>query len=401
MPHSASDVAEQFELILNSPKQTWLLAAGASYLSNVPLMIPLTEKTLKEARTITFADDAEALQVIDYVENDIEEDAHIEIFLTHLTDLISLAQRSRSGALQIAGSEIKKVKLTEVHNKLLEIIANIIRWGYRPELNGQPAEEGKVGSSIVKVEFHKEFIQAVFRAGRAGLENLRGPIEFFTTNYDTLIEDALALNKINFDDPFVGGGLGFWSGYEGQANSNAKAVLTKLHGSIDWYRPIESPSPLLRVRHGDRYPGTGGAVMIYPQATKYMTSQLDPFSTLFSRFRCRLSDGRDHVLMICGYSFGDDHINEDIEIALSATDSQLSLIAFSGGGQDGFPDALDDWRKSSWGDRIYTVCKDGLYRGNEGPFFKKDAEDRHWWTFSGATSLMQSGLPADIREEIQ
>ena len=132
-----------------------------------------------------------------------------------------------------------------------------------------------------------------------------------------------------------------------------------------------------------------------------MTSQLDPFSTLFSRFRHRLSDGRDQVLMICGYSFGDDHINEDIEIALSAAGSQLTLIAFSSGGEDGFPEALDNWRKSSWGDRIYTVSKKGLYRGVEGPYFERDDGDRDWWKFSGATSLMQSGLPADIREAIQ
>ena len=233
MPHSASDVAEQFEQILNSPKQTWLLAAGASYSSNVPLMIPLTEKALNEARTKVFVADPDALKVIDYVQNDIAVNAHIEIFLTHLTDLITIAQRSRKGSLSIDGADIKKTKLTTVHNKLLEIIANIIRWGYRPEGDGKPEEEGSVGSSIVQIEPHKDFVRAVFRSGRAGLENLRGPIEFFTTNYDTLIEDALALNRIPFDDAFVGGGLGFWCGYEGHSDPSVKAVLTKLHGSID------------------------------------------------------------------------------------------------------------------------------------------------------------------------
>lgn len=36
------DVAEQFEKHLNSPKQTWLLGAGVSFLANIPLMHPLT-----------------------------------------------------------------------------------------------------------------------------------------------------------------------------------------------------------------------------------------------------------------------------------------------------------------------------------------------------------------------
>jgi len=402
MPEHHLDTAEQFEKALNSPKQSWLLGAGVSFPSNVPLMIPLTKRVLHSAREDSFKYDEDALRLIDFIEGDIDEGAHIEIFLTHLSDLISLSQRSRNNIVLINDQEISKLKLTEVHIKILQLIAETIRWGYCPPgENGEGEKIGSPGKSIVEVKDHRDFISAVFRSGRAGLESIRGPVEFFTTNYDTLIEDALALNQIPYDDGFVGGGLGFWKGFSQREVASARAVVTKLHGSIDWFRPKESPSPLLRVRHGETYPAEGGAVLIYPQATKYMNSQLDPFSDLFARFRNRLGDGVDHVLLICGYSFGDDHINADIEIAMSRAGSQLTILAFSSGGGGSFPETLENWRNLSWGDRIYIAGKRGLYRGNRGPFFSVENGERDWWTFCGVKTLIAEGLPTDIQEAIQ
>ena len=45
------DIATQFEKHLSSPKQTWLLGAGVSIGSNIPLMGPLTDRVLHVART--------------------------------------------------------------------------------------------------------------------------------------------------------------------------------------------------------------------------------------------------------------------------------------------------------------------------------------------------------------
>lgn len=124
------DVAEQFEKLLNSPKQSWLLGAGVSYSSNVPLMIPLTKRVLHLARTEQFAEDAEATAVLDFVQNDISQNANIEIFLTHLADLISMAERSRTVDVAVGAQRVTKAKLTKIHVALLQIIARIVRWGY-------------------------------------------------------------------------------------------------------------------------------------------------------------------------------------------------------------------------------------------------------------------------------
>lgn len=332
----AQDIAEQFEKHINSPKQTWLIGAGASFGANIPLMQTLTTEVLSAAREKKFKTDSEALGVLKFVEDDVAIGANIEEILTHLGDAIAMADRSRTGAVVFAKKSIKKSKLVEVHLGLLELIADIVRWGFRQKLlddEGEvvrPEERGTKGNSIIEISMHQDFIRAIFGDSRAGLDIVRSPVEFFTTNYDTLIEDALALERVPFADGFSGGAVGFWSADQYDHDKRAKAVVTKLHGSVDWYRSGIMPSPLLRVREGDLYPRRdGGAVMIYPQATKYLNTQLDPFAELFQRFRHRLAIAKDHVLLICGYSFGDAHINAEIEQAMAAKKSQLTIVAFS------------------------------------------------------------------------
>lgn len=394
------DIAEQFEKHLNSPKQTWLLGAGASFESNIPLMYPLTERVFERTLTHTFENAPNATDIINFIKDDIEAGAHIEIFLTHLSDLISMAERSRNLSVAIGNNTATKIQLTAVHLGLLNIIAETIRWGYKAPTEEDEELIGKLGNSITKIEPHKEFIRALFHNNRAGLEKHRGAVEFFTTNYDTLIEDGLALNQVPYCDGFEGGAVGFW---KNSFDSGQKAVVTKLHGSIDWFRSSVSPRPLLRIRHGDSYhSGQDGAVMIYPQAAKYSHAQDNPFAGLFNRFRLRLSDSTDNVLLICGYSFGDDHINADIEQAMFNSGSQLTIVAFCYEGDDGLPKCLEDWRKNrSFSDRIYVASPKGIYRGKSSSCFPSSEGTRSWWTFSGMTKLFSEGLPKDIQEALQ
>ena len=383
---------------LNSPKQTWLLCAGISYPANIPLMIPLTKRVLDLARTEKFLGNDDILNVIKAIEDDIDENAHIEIFLTHLADLISMSMRARDNKAQVGISKVSFETLTTLHNGLLELISSTIRWGYRAA-QGKTAE--LVGTSeepIVEIKEHLNFIDAIFQKNQAGLENIRGTIEFFTTNYDTLIEDALALKQIPYDDGFIGGGVGFWAGYDVAEHCSTKARVVKLHGSIDWVAPKHDASQLLRSRFSDKYPKAKNAVVIYPQSTKYINTQLDPFSALFNRFRQNLSDGAERILLICGYSFGDDHINEDIMYAMSRKDSRLTMVAFTQE-NDGLPEQLETWRNTSWGERIYIASDKGLYHGNAGPFWEND-DGRPWWTFAGVTDLLSNGLPQDIQKAL-
>ncbi|MDF1836193.1 MAG: SIR2 family protein, partial [Alteraurantiacibacter sp. bin_em_oilr2.035] len=346
----SADIAEQFEKHLNSPKHTWLLGAGISFLSNIPLMLPLTGKVLSRARNEKFADDADAIAALDFLQGDVRDGCHIEDMLTHLGDCISMAERSRTDSIRIGQTAFHKDKLISVHRVLLEIIAETVRWGFRPAKNDaegheiEPERCGKRGESIVEIEPHSRFVQAVVGQNREGRDQFRSPVEFFTTNYDTLLEDSLALNQVPYSDGFTGGGMGFWSIENYSASPHTRAIVTKLHGSTDWYRPDKAAASVLRIRDGDLYPSReGGAVMIYPQSTKYQNAQRDPFLELFQRFRHRLSTGPDQVLLICGYSYGDIHINDDIERAMSSPRSQLTIIAFSDEPEGQFPPTLKAW----------------------------------------------------------
>jgi hypothetical protein len=185
-----ADIAEQLERHLNSPKQTWLLGAGISYPANIPLMYPLTDRVMQMARSDVFAADDDAIRILDFVVGDCAETSHIEHHLTHLGDLISIAERSRTGGVDIGGKRISKEKLEEVHRGLIEQIASTVRWGYRAadkNSEGKIVAEAQVGNengSIIDISGHRKFVEAVFGTTRAGLDFVRTPVEFFTTNYD-------------------------------------------------------------------------------------------------------------------------------------------------------------------------------------------------------------------------
>ena len=371
----AVDIAEQFEKHIGSPKQTWLLGAGVSFGSNIPLMNPLTTRVMAAAKCNTLKDDAVGKMIIDFVTEDISELSNIEDFLTHLGDLISIAERSRTGSVRLNGESVAKDKLVFVHRVLLELIADTVRWGYKEGVQDEAGKEicpeliGTKEKSIVTINEHLDFVKAIFGSIRAGLEVVRSPVEFFTTNYDTLLEDALALNQIQY---------------------------------IDWQRDATDEAHLFRIRDGDTYPAEGGVVMIYPQATKYLNAQRDPFAELFQRFRQRLENSVDQVLLVCGYSFGDEHINAEIELALRAPKSQLTLVAFADQPEGMMPSALEAWRKhDEWGSQVFVAGSRGLYQGRAGPHFPDTGSGRDWWTFGGVTRLLSEGLPEDVLEATQ
>lgn len=401
------DIAIQFEKHLNSPKQTWLLGAGISGGSNVPLMNPLTDRVLHVVKTSCFREDEEAKRIIAFVENDLDEHANIEDFLTHLNDLISMAGRARSGDVVIQDQSAPTKKLVCIHRTLRRVLSETVRWGYRPQVvgeDGEVVEDELVGTSeksIVSIEDHLAFIGAIFGSTRAGLEEIRSPVEFFTTNYDTLLEDALALSNISYQDGFVGGGVAYWDYGALELKRSVRAIVTKLHGSIDWYRSLANSSQLYRIRSSDNYPAEGGTVMIYPQAMKYLHAQQDPFSALFRRFRRRLESSSDQVLLICGYSFGDEHINSEIKSALSNPRSQLTVVTFARHTQDRLPKQLDEWRRNpQWGNKVFVASPLGLYQGASEPVFGNGEDLRDWWTFAGVTQLLLEGFPVDVLEQL-
>ena len=400
---NGNEAARQLDRHLRAPRQVWLTGAGISFGAGLPLMYPLTDRVfhLLASKPV----DADAHKLVSAVRDDLPEELHIEHVLSHFGDLIALAERARDASTAVGGERVHKNRLQAAHHTILRHIRDILRWGYQPAANGNPERVGGQGKPIVSIDEHRKFIRTLYRVNRAGLDERRDAIHFVTTNYDTLIEDALSLERIPYADGFSGGAIAVWDETvlaTASADQRLKAIITKLHGSIDWYRSSEENGRVFRVRHDDIYPrrsDENGNVVIYPQSTKYMASREDPFGLLFHRFRSLLSNERQQVLFICGYSFGDDHIDSIIAQHVLHPESKTTLVAFSStyGGK------LSEWGASGAGDRIFVLAKDGLYRGKDGPYFSPPAplNDRDWWTFTGATNLLENGLPADISEAIE
>jgi hypothetical protein len=165
-----------------------------------------------------------------------------------------------------------------------------------------------VGAEVV-VEIFDGFAVWARRQDRAS------PLEIFTLNYDLLLEAALERAGALYFDGFVGTIQAGFHDYlvesplpGDQLTVPASFVrVWKLHGSINWlrkrdgedYRVLRLGSP---VRAGD-------TAAIYPSEEKYVASRRVPFLVLHDRFRRALNEP-ETLLIVTGYSFGDDHLNE-------------------------------------------------------------------------------------------
>lgn len=133
------------------------------------------------------------------------------------------------------------------------------------------------------------------------------PIEIFTTNYDLLIEQALEEKMVPFFDGFVGSKRTF---FDTQAMNEALpsrwARLWKIHGSINWR--YEKDKPITR---GEKKPEGEERRVIHPSHLKYSESRKMPYLAMLDRLRIYLKSSTP-VLVTCGYSFGDEHLNEVI-----------------------------------------------------------------------------------------
>lgn len=389
MEPATKDILAQLDNLLAASNQSWLFGAGISLEAGIPLMWPLTEWVIKRANEKGEPNDH---KVLDFVKNQLSEDAHIEHILSHLGDHRTIADRTKEKKATFGDVTLSVEDLDKLHQRILTWIAETIRWGYKPAPpNGGAAEIGTHESRIVIVDHHLAFVSALFNRNQAGVAERRRAVRLFTTNYDTLLEDALALGGFSYWDGFSGGAVAYRSHRYGddEPNLRDRAHVIKLHGSIDWH--LGEDDRVLRVRDGDLYPKKISRVLIYPQSTKYLATQRDPFAAQFDLFRRALGAREENVLATCGYSFGDEHINQEIELALKRPENKTTILAFS----KGLNDTLERWRSASSGKRVYVITEDGVYVGRDGPYSPPATPSKHdWWTFSGVTKMLNAGAEA-------
>lgn len=374
-------------------KQNWLFGAGISFDSKIPLMYPLTRRVEEIIEEV--AGDEEK-NILASLKADLTADCHVEHYLSHLGDLLAIAERSKDKAAYIGASSYTCEQLRQLYLEIIKAIGGIVRYGYVGANADRGIEEeiGKAANPIVEIYPHYEFIEALLMS-QSNLER-RSKTTFFTTNYDTLLEDALALHKKIVSDGFSGGAVGFWNAEKEFSNAVIDSntyQLYKLHGSIDWHR--DDKLGLVRARYGTKYLSNPANIMIYPQATKYVETQKDPFASLFMGLRKTLMNGQQNTLITCGYSFGDNHINAEIESALRSEANQTTVIAFiQEAPKDGIVinKTLDTWLSCpKIGSRVYVAGECGIYHNSISPLAETDTSNYTWWRFDGLTKFIKTG----------
>jgi hypothetical protein len=153
---------------------------------------------------------------------------------------------------------------------------------------------------------HVDFAEWIGRADR------KQGIEIFTTNYDYLFEIGLEDKNISYYDGFTGSYHPFFdsTSIEDLHFLSKQTKLWKIHGSLGWHYHEQSGKVI-------RKDSDKSDILIYPSILKYDESRKQPYMALGDRLSNFLKES-DTILITCGYSFGDEHINERIITALKA-----------------------------------------------------------------------------------
>ena len=155
---------------------------------------------------------------------------------------------------------------------------------------------------------HRQFARWLIKATR------QQPVEVFTVNYDVLFELALEAERVPIFDGFVGSYEPFFHPdslrHKEWAPGENYTRLWKMHGSVTWRKKnIEGRERVIRGS-----PDQSGE-MILPSYRKYDESRQQPYIAFAERLT-RFMELDDALLIVCGFAFGDQHINNLIFEAL-------------------------------------------------------------------------------------
>lgn len=219
------------------------------------------------------------------------------------------------------------------------------------------------------VALYRRFYQSLATRAR-GL----APPWVFSTNYDLFNERAMDRSGIPYSNGFSGTverrfnpatyRLALaeqlditsrrWAAVDGFVH------FCKLHGSVNW---IEEDTGLYPIResHAPLDPSKD-RVMIYPTPSKQTASFGSPYSDMFREFQRQVVQDQS-VLVILGFSFGDEHVNNIIFQGLTLP--SFRVVAFMD------PETNDITRElAALGDpRIWFIWGDGKEAGKKAHYF--------------------------------
>lgn len=216
------------------------------------------------------------------------------------------------------------------------------------------------------------------------------PAEIFTPNYDLLFEQALEQHPLPHFDGFVGSREPWFdlSSIEHDAIPNRWTRLWKLHGSINWEKNEETvnATTVTRIVRVTRA-AAAGKVMIYPSHLKYDQSRRMPYLAMLDRLRAFFHGKDAPRLIVCGYSFLDDHLNEILLDGLRGNrNAQCFALMYSS--LDAHPRVVEYASKQS---NLTVLALDGAVVGTRAGRYRPGTtggdENSPWLTEESATGV--------------
>jgi len=204
-----------------------------------------------------------------------------------------------------------------------------------------------------KLQLHRALLQKIVACREPG----QAAPWLFSTNYDLAIEWAAESIELQVINGFLGMHNRRFTPHSfdlGIRNVQARGearfgiyniYLAKLHGSLTWevrrdeVIELSAQSAWEKI---DRFRRNGGSLglMVVPGAAKYVDTIGFALGELLRRFAEFLAR-QQACLIVCGYSFGDNHINRLLRSALLNPTLQLFIYLpeFNGINSDGIPAA--------------------------------------------------------------
>jgi hypothetical protein len=182
-----------------------------------------------------------------------------------------------------------------------------------------------------RLDDHLRFFNALQRL----LSGRPEQVWIFTPNYEVLFEIASSIAKFPLLDGFLGASVRFFSigsllhqsgnvqGHNFQPLSQPTIRLIKLHGSLDWWK---QNGIVYSTQDPDKFQCTPERVIVLPRKKKMTETLESPFEDLF-RVSARVLGTVCKYIVSCGYSYGDQHINETLLLP-KLKEAKINLTAF-------------------------------------------------------------------------
>jgi len=271
----------RLEELISQSNRAFMIGAGCSFCAGLPLTSDLTTLVLANP---TLSSDTKSVLASLVKQFEGASNATIEDFISELVDLIAIAERrkdrsAKNTTIDLGGKTYSSNVFQAVLGEIKEAIADCIE-AKKPD-----------------VSTHWQFVRAVHRSLRSGKAARIRPVDYLVLNYDTLIEDALALERLTYFDGFRGGSTAWWD-INSFSSDTCEARVLKLHGSIDW-RELNDELLPCRIRSTLKLPsGSRKRVLIWPASTKYRETQKDPYAQILGLAQKTLRPSADSEVFL-------------------------------------------------------------------------------------------------------